>query len=101
MAFPAVATKGTTHIDAANETSHVIDLPDSIAAGDLLMVFFSCDGVGAHTWPSSPAWVSLDKTNTTSTASASIGYRVADGVTDGTSMTITTDSEKSVAFSWR
>ena len=101
MAFPVVSTKGTTHVDSGVETSHVIDLPDGIVSGDLLMVFFSCDGTGDHTWPTSPAWTRLAKINNgTATASISFGYRIANG-SDGTSMTIVSDSEKAVAFSWR
>ncbi len=43
MAFPTVATSAITDY-SADQTSHVINLPSGITAGDLLLIWFTIDG---------------------------------------------------------
>lgn len=83
MAFPTVAATNTS--TQASSTSHTVNLPASIAAGDLLLIFFgynnSADDV---TTPS--GWTQFF--NVTNGGRFYAYYRVADGG-EGSTVTIT------------
>ena len=88
MATPTVEATNTSN--QSPRTSHTVNLPASIAAGDLLLALFSQDGSAANetTWPA--GWTEMfdvlggDDTNVFSAA-----YRQADG-DEGVSITVTT-----------
>src|SRR5574337_187068 len=93
MAFPTVA--GTnTHVDL-NVTSHVINLPASIAAGDLLIAKLGY-GVTSNTltWPA--GWNAITngavEETTGGTEGIEVRYRLADG-TEGASITVTSSAQ--------
>jgi hypothetical protein len=84
--FPAVQTTNTSG-ESANVTSHTVNLPANISAGDLLIVFFSCDGDSTVTWPTADGWASIF--HQTNSVTLDIGYKIADG-TEGATITVTT-----------
>lgn len=97
--YPEVASKGTTYNSASDTTDHVVDLPDSISAGDLLMIFVAADGNASWTWPGD--WDVIIDTDSGGSSHIEVGYKTATG-SDGTSITITSSSaESATAFSWR
>jgi len=96
VAFPVVATVGTTYNSAAT-TSHVIDLPDSIASGDLLILFFSRDGsTGTVTFPAGLPWTALTGPAGAGTSEHYVRYRVA-GSSEGTDITVATSVSEEAA----
>ena len=63
MAFPVIQTYNTGSVEES--TSHYINLPIGINVGDLLLVFFTCDGDGVaisvNTSSSGTKWTKLDE----------------------------------------
>jgi hypothetical protein len=99
VAFPTVLTEnGGTNTTPG--TSHDINLPASIAAGDLLLAAIATDRSSTTTWPA--GWTELDDgLNSASTNALSIAYRIADG-TEGSTVTVTTSASGATAHrSWR
>ena len=98
MAFPTVAA---TNQGSSNGTSHTINLPASISAGDLLLVFLSVDsGSETATWPDAN-WIKVFETNGGTVVTSSLVYRIATG-SEGASITVTTaGSEYSDHVSWK
>ena len=93
MVFPVVASVGADYISAAT-TSHVIDLPDSIASGDLLIAFFTRDGsTGTVTFPAGLPWTALTGPADAGTSQHYVQYRVAGG-SEGTSITVATSASE-------
>ena len=94
--FPAVQDTNTSG-ESSDVTSHTVNLPANISAGDLLIVFFSCDGSSTVTWPN--GWASIFHQTYSSTLD--IGYKISDG-TEGPTITVTTGaSEQSAHISYR
>lgn len=84
MAFPSIATTNQNNTSAT--TNHVVNLPASIAAGDLLLIF---GHVGlAPTYPA--GWTEISSV-VVGSRTFSIAYRIADG-SEGASVTVTTAS---------
>lgn len=82
--FPTVA--GTNTSTQASDTNHTVNLPASIADGDLLLAIFRTDISGpTHTWPS--GWTLLY--DATGEPREEVRFRRADG-TEGASITVTT-----------
>lgn len=85
-----VGTNGTSELDTGTSTNHVVDLPSSYAAGDLLIIFFMGTNPGGDTPVAScSGWTQLGQLSTASNCYASF-YKVAAG-TEGSNITITTD----------
>jgi len=102
MPFPAVASTNSSQ-QAANTTSHTVNLPAGIAAGNLLFIFFNVTGVTNVNTPTN--WNSLINLPGTGPDGATprtvVFYKVADG-TEGSTVTITTSaSKKSQHFTYR
>lgn len=89
MAFPVVeATNTSTETSAV--TSHTIDLPASIADGDLLIVIIESGEIAAgfHTFPA--GWTEIfDSDLVTGNIVVGVAFRRADG-TEGASIEVTT-----------
>jgi hypothetical protein len=94
MAFPTVAAVNGG-FETANDTNHIVNLPSGIAAGDLLLVFFSADGNPTITLPG--GWNQLFQTVCGSAVKHGAWYRVADG-TEGASITVTTTASEMCAY---
>ena len=89
MAFP-VQESNTTYVQTSNTATHTLTYPTGIAAGDLLIYFFSSDG-GTHTttWPGS-GWVNaLDQAGDTDSHYFGWGYKKATGSETGNLPSIT------------
>jgi hypothetical protein len=96
--FPAVQDTNTS-VETIDVTSHTVNLPPNISAGDLLIVFFSCDGIETVTWPTADGWASIF--HQTNANTLDIGYKIADG-TEGATITVDTgSSEQSAHISYR
>jgi hypothetical protein len=94
--FPAVQDTNTSG-ETSDVTSHTVNLPANISAGDLLIVFFSCDGSTTVTWPD--GWASIF--HQTNSSTLDVGYKIADG-TEGAAITVTTGAaEQSAHISYR
>ena len=95
MAFPTVAGRASS-TEGLNVDSHDVSLPGSISAGDLLLVFFVCDGTSED--PSATGWTrfklftSADE-GISDTFSLAAFWREADG-TEGATATFTTSSNE-------
>lgn len=88
MAFPVIAETKTS-VNNSNVQNHVVDMPTTVDAGDLLLTFLVIDsGFRSTTFPE--GWTEIADSN--STQQVSIGYRVADGTEGETSITVTTSN---------
>jgi len=101
MAFP-VATTATTNGTTAT-SSPVVNLPASIAAGDLLLCVFRLAVASALTgqihWPAD--WTELfDDSSDGADDQMAMAWKKADG-TEGTTMTLFCTSGKFAALAWR
>lgn len=79
----------------ANETSHIVDMPATVNAGDLLIILFATDGDNTiASWDAGAVtgWVELDNVSNGTQVSFSIAYLKADGTEDGSTATVTTTS---------
>jgi hypothetical protein len=96
MAYPVVEATNVTEIGTAT-TSHAVNLPSSIAAGDLLLVFFSSKGTGTATFPD--GWTEVYNV---SFGSRYVCFkRIATG-SEGATVTVTTGSSvRSASNSYR
>jgi hypothetical protein len=101
MAYPIVAGYNTS-IEAANATTHTINLPTGISNGELLVVFFATDGDNTVGWPNEGTdWILIFEVSDTRDAHLSCAYRIADG-NEGTTIDVTTtSSETSAHISFR
>ena len=96
MAFATIVTSAESEVNT-NETSHTVDMPSGVVSGDLLMVFFSCDGAESVGWPTGgDLWNEISEASSTGgNSTLAVAWRVSDG-TEGASITVTTGTiEKS------
>lgn len=99
MAFPTVESVATSTNDF--ETSHTVNLPATIDAGDLLLMLWTNDGGDT---PSTPTdWTSLYKVTESGSAVTFAAFaKSADGDEDGGTVTVTTGTgEDSAARVYR
>lgn len=100
MTQPTVRSSDTS-VETGNTTTHSVLLPPTVASGDLLLAFFSCDGAPTVTWDNSTAgtWtVQVDTAGPSSANKLVIYAKVADGTEDGLTLSVSTgaSSEQSV-----
>lgn len=88
MAFPVEAS-ATGAGENAGTTTHVCNLPSSIASGNLLVLVFHVVGNTTITTPT--GWTSVLNTADTTTQRTAIFYRIADG-TEGSTVSVTTSA---------
>jgi hypothetical protein len=86
MAFPVVSA--STPSNAAANTSHTVNLPAGIGAGDLLLAYVTCDGLASTIdWPA--GWDVIKEAEAfNAQAGIDVAYRIADGG-EGASIAIT------------
>ena len=92
--FAVVAATATTDY-SADQTSHAINLPSGITAGDLLLLWFTMDGTTGNTITTPTGWTLEEATNVASPGD--LGYlfsRTADG-SEGSTVTVTTSASQS------
>lgn len=102
-ASPTVQTTATTSVSTATSTP-LINLPASIQAGDLLLVFLRHTNAGTVTWPGTPDvdWHELfEDSSDASNDVTAMAWREADG-TEGATITVTLGAANRVAaLAWR
>jgi hypothetical protein len=82
-------TTRATSVTTPAATSHVISLPTSIVAGNLLLAFFSTSNSNVTvTWPGT--WTRVKSNSNGTSVRHEAAYRKADGA-EGASVTVTTD----------
>jgi hypothetical protein len=87
-AFPTVVGNASSS-ETSDTTSHVVTLPASIAAGDLIIAFVGLDECPATaTWPS--PWVEIVDVCASSTPASFIAYLIASG--GETTVTVTSSA---------
>lgn len=95
---PVVEATASTNY-SADQTSHVINLPSGITAGDLLLVWFCWDGNAASV--TTPSGWTAGTSTLTQTDRSILFYKTASG-SEGSTVTITTSaSESSSAVAFR
>jgi hypothetical protein len=93
--YPYIAGMATT-ADGANSTAKTINLPESIDAGDHLLMWLATDGDQTSA-PTATGWTSLGWFNNSTATSGSVLYRRGDG-TEGSTVAVTlSDSETAAA----
>lgn len=98
MTFPTVAASATTAF-SADQTSHVVNLPAGITAGDLLLLWFSRDNTtGAVTAPS--GWT-VEQGPLSQSDQSYLFSKIADGSEGATATVLTGNSESSTAVAVR
>lgn len=90
--YPTVQSSALGRTTASDTTSHVITMPSGVQAGDLLLVFFTCDQTPTFTVPSdwnvSPAGNTVTQ-DPNATIKVGIFWKIAEG---SDSLTITTSN---------
>lgn len=99
MAFPVVASLTPTVFSTA-ATSHLVDMPAVVNAGDQLIIAFSSDGSSTVTPPS--GFSQLHTTSNTNLVRLGTYRKVADGTEGGTTVDVVTSAScKAAAHTYR
>ncbi len=88
MTFPTVAGTNTS-TETGNVSSHTVNLPASISAGETLLGFFSCDAAETITWPGGWNVIASDQQSHT----GEVAWKKATG-SEGGSITVTTGTNE-------
>jgi hypothetical protein len=92
--FPDVVGR-VDKAETADSTSHTIDLPATIAAGQVLLITISSDGNPTITWDNSSAGTWTTVTSVDATACRLYAFhKTADGTEDGATLTFTTSASE-------
>jgi hypothetical protein len=93
--FPEVASR-TDKGEGSNSTSHTIDLPATVNAGDVLLIPISSDGFPTITWDNSTAgaWTTVTALDAASTTKVFLFYKTADGTEGGKTLSFTTSASE-------
>lgn len=96
MAFPVVAAVNAS-VQATDTTSHVVSLPASISAGDLLICFLGGDGSGSWALDVPAGWsTGYADENNSGGCNGSVRWKIADGA-EGASVTFTSSTSEQSA----
>lgn len=101
LRFPRVKSTANNR-QSTNVTSHSITLPSDAAVGDLLLVFFACDGnptIAINTTASGANWTALATNANSTVVSGGVYWKIAAG-SDALTLN-TTASEMSSHISYR
>lgn len=95
MSYPAIRSSVSTTAMSALGTSHTVNLPATISAGDYILVLFSVSRAANSTtrgltWPG--GWTVIASTTAGGEVQAGAAYKLADGTEDGTSITVTSSN---------
>jgi len=92
MAFPVVAATNTSTVTVPS-TTHVCNLPASISAGDLLLLFFFSGAGGAHTVSTPADWSALFNDTDSAGQRLVCFFKVASG-SEGATVNVTTSAAR-------
>ena len=98
MTFPVIETTNTTSGTSA-ATSHNVNLPSGIVAGNLLIVLCRAAVAGAIGWPGDWNELTEDSSDASDDVTA-IAYKIADG-TEGATISVSHGSGKFAAIAYR
>jgi len=99
MAFPVIASVTATSF-GTDATAHLVAMPATVDANDLLITFFANDGSATVTTPAN--WNLIDSTANGAAARFSSYYKIAVGNEDGTTVDfVTSATEKAAAQVYR
>lgn len=79
----------------SDATSHTVNLPSSIAAGEMLFIFIAFDGNPTITWPE--GWTELHTGTSGTAVRLGVAYKVATG-SEGASVTVRTSASEMPAY---
>ena len=97
MAFPTVQSITTTNF-ASDATAHLVNMPATVNAGDLLLCIFACDALPSVTTPS--GWTSINSYSFSNRTA--IFAKIASGSEGGTTVDfVTSASEAATAQVYR
>lgn len=86
-------------VTTPNNTSHTVTLQNPttgpLVSGQLLLAFVAVDGNPTVTWPS--GWTQIFNATNSTAVRFQVYYRVADGLTDGTTITLTTSASEELS----
>src|SRR5262245_10895511 len=100
MSFPTVAGTNTSANSSAS-TSHTVNLPASIASGDLLIIFIA-DSIGtANSGFSASGWTALAKCDNGTNHGFQCLYKIASGSEGGSVVVTSAASGKTAHNSYR
>lgn len=88
--------KGAT--STSNTTSHAITMPSNIAAGDLLIIFFSVDG---SPWSYLPGWNKGGEENQSNDVAGCVFWKIAEGGDTATVLTNQSEQSSHIVFQLR
>jgi len=95
MAFPQVLGSVTETAFAGDTTAHLVAMPATVSAGELLMMLFVCHTTAAHTKPD--GWEVQWNLATSTLSNTTCFVRVADGTEGGTTVDVVTADAQSAA----
>ena len=98
MAYPQVETTNTS-AETSSGTSHTVNFPASIAAGNTLLCFFGTDGDNVCTFPA--GWTKIVDEDRFSISHLSVAWKKATGSESGTFTVTTSSSEQSAHVTYR
>lgn len=97
LPFPVVQSR-SSGANNTDTTTHVMTMPSGVVAGDMILVFFACDGAPVIT-ASDASWHRVIEIHDGSLETGSVFYKIATG---GDALTLTTSvSEQSTHLCWR
>ncbi len=100
MAFPSIRSTATVTSQTGAATSHAVNLPATVAAGDTIFVVVRCPVAGAIGWPDATWQELVDASPDAAVGQTGIAYKKADGTEGGTTITVTHASGKLAGVAW-
>jgi len=94
LAAPVVASVTETAFDT-DTTTHNVDMPATVNAGDLLIVLFTNDGSATVTTPD--GWTPLASNAANGAVRLSVYYKIAEGTEGGTTVNFVTSASEQAA----
>lgn len=94
MAFPQIRDS-ITSLNNGNTTSHTLELPVSVVAGDLIIAIIATDGDNTFGWPDEgTTWHQIFELSSGKVAALGAAWKIAVGGEGGTSITVTSTSDE-------
>lgn len=94
--FPSYLSNTPTELGSADATSHPVNMPATVSAGDLLIALIASDGSATITTPS--GWTSVSQSTQGGAVRGAVFYKVASGTEGGTTVDfVTSGNERMMA----
>jgi hypothetical protein len=99
MAFPSIRSQNTTN-GTTGTTTPVVNLPATVVAGDILVVFIRVAVAGAIGWPNASWHEIIDASDDGADDQNAMAWKVAQGNEGGTTITLSSGNGKFSSFSY-